>query len=139
MKKFVYWFLSLTWGLPLTLIGFIVAVPFLLKGCKLKAFGWTFYLEVNTYEGSGFSIGAIFFVPANCSLHMRQHEHGHGIQNTFLGVFMPFVVTIPSVIRFWYREYLVKKKGVKYADLKPYESVWFEKQATSLGEKHFSV
>ena len=35
-----------------------------------------------------------------------RHEGGHGIQNIIFGVLMPFLVSIPSFIRYWYRKHL---------------------------------
>lgn len=43
---------------------------------------------------------------------------------------MPFLVAIPSCIRYWYRELLVRSGEKKYADLPDYDSVWFEGWAT---------
>lgn len=68
-------------------------------------------------------------------MHTISHEHGHAVQNCVFGVFMPILVTIPSVIRYWYREYVRNTKGWEY--LKPYDSIWFEAQATNIGKNMF--
>jgi hypothetical protein len=52
---------------------------------------------------------------------------------------MPFLVAIPSFIRYWYRELLVRSGEKKYADLPDYDSVWFEGWATKLGKKYYKV
>ena len=43
---------------------------------------------------------------------------------------MPFVICIPSAARYWYREYLWHFNKEKYRKLPPYDSIWFEGQAT---------
>lgn len=68
---------------------------------------------------------------------IRQHESGHGLQNIMLGVLMPFLVSIPSMIRCWYRELIIRSGKKKYSDLPDYDAIWFEGWATRLGEKHF--
>ena len=48
---------------------------------------------------------------------------------------MPFIVCIPSAIRYWYRN--IKVSFGK--DLQPYDSIWFEGQATTLGLKYIEA
>lgn len=140
MKKkiigFCFWVLSLTWGLPMTLCGALVAAALVVTGHKPRMFHHLVYFEVGRGWG-GFGCGAFFVVNRGAGLHLKQHEAGHGIQNIILGVFMPFVVSIPSAIRYWYREYLVKSGKKRYSELPSYDSMWFEGWATALGEKHF--
>ena len=139
MKKFKavwFWLLSVTWGLPVTLYGVLCAIALLLTGHKPKRFHWYIYFEVGK-EWGGVNAGCFFVVSKDNDLYMRQHESGHGLQNIMLGVFMPFVVCIPSVIRYWYREYLVRVKKRDYWSLPPYDSIWFEGWATRLGQKYF--
>ena len=50
---------------------------------------------------------------------------------------MPFLVSIPSAMRYWYREYLVRKKKKLHSELPPYDSIWFEGWATKLGDKYY--
>lgn len=136
MKKALYWILSLTWGGVMTFIGLITSLVLLCCGYKPKRFGYTFYFEVGSGWG-GVSLGAIFIVSKTASAHTRYHEHGHGFQNCLWGVLFPFVIALPSVIRCGYRECLVKYKGKKYSDFPPYDSIWFEGQATRWGTKVF--
>ncbi len=113
-----------------------VKYALLVTGHKPKRFHSNIYFEVGTGWG-GFKAGGFFFVNKNPSLHLRQHESGHGIQNLMLGVFMPFIVSIPSAIRYWYREYLTRSGKRKSNELPAYDSIWFEGWATKLGEKYF--
>ena len=97
-KTIIFWFLSLTWGLPMTLMGAIVAFVLLITGHKPKRFHHSIYFEVGENWG-GFEAGGFFFTDKTPSLHTKQHESGHGLQNIVLGPLMPFVVSIPSAIR----------------------------------------
>lgn len=134
MKKFLMYFLSLTWGLPITLIGLLVALALLIAGYKPQVFSGFIYFEVGERWG-GFSLGLMFVVDKSSGNSSKRHEIGHGIQNAMFGIFMPFIVSIPSCLRYWYREYLVKSGKKKETELPNYYSIWFEKQATELGNK----
>lgn len=133
-KKF--WSLSCTWGIIMTLIGFIISIVLLVSGHKPKKYHCLIYFEVSRGWG-GFNCGPFFFVNKNPSRHVLEHESGHGVQNTKYGLLMPFIVAIPSAIRYHYREYLVKYQGVKRSSLPKYDSIWFEKEATELGRQYF--
>lgn len=135
MNKFLYFLLSFTWGLPMTLLGCIVALALIITGHKpiKNLYGWCFIVN----SSGGFNMGPISIASMNPSEYLLKHEFGHSIQNCFMGPFIIFLVVIPSVTRFWYREYLVRVKGRKYSDLPDYDSVWFEGNATKLGEKYF--
>lgn len=137
MKKVLFWFLSLTWGLPLTFVGACASAILIAAGHKPKTFHGLVYFEVGEGWG-GFNAGAFFFVSKDATVHTKRHEAGHGLQNVMLGVSMPFVVTIPSVIRYWRREYLVRFKDFTYNELLPYDAIWFEGEATRLGNKYFT-
>lgn len=135
--NFVFYLLSFTYGALMSIIGFLILLPFLpakrvgcykgrLYGVFPKSFG----------SGWGFEMGCFYFVSEDCkeNLKLQRHELGHGLQNILLGPLMPILVSIPSVIRFWYRENLVKRgKPLKTA----YDDAWFEGWATRWGEKYF--
>ena len=133
MKKFFYWFLSLTWGLPMTLIGLIVSLVLLITGHKPYKFGYTFYFRVGKNWG-GLELGAIFITDQTPLKHTLYHEHGHGFQNCVLGIIYPFLIGIPSAIRYWYRELKYYRKNKQPSTT--YDSIWFEGQATRLGNKY---
>lgn len=131
-NEWMFYLLSFTWGIIASLIGFIILIPFLitkrfeiynnrLYGVFPKCFG----------DGWGFEMGCFFYVSHDCYSNekMNIHESGHGLQNIVWGPLMIFVISIPSMIRFWYRKYLIKKGK----EVKPYESIWFEKQASQWG------
>ena len=133
MKKTLFYILSFTWGLPLTLVGSIVALVLTMLGYKPKRHGYCFYFEVGENWG-GLELGIIFLTNKNPSNYIKNHEHGHAIQNCLYGFFMPFIVSIPSAIRYWHREIRVRK-GLNNGS--SYDSVWFEGQATNWGNKFF--
>lgn len=134
MKKILYWIISLTWGGLMTFIGLIIAFVLLLTGHKPYKFGYTFYFKVGKSWG-GLELGGLFITDSNPSLHTLCHEHGHGLQNLWWGPLFPFVIGIPSAIRYWYREIKYYRKGK--VPPTTYDSIWFEGQASELGEKYF--
>lgn len=136
MNKFLFWLLSLTWGLPMTLIGLLAALVLMILGYKPKTFHGLIYFDVGKYWG-GVNFGPIFIKCQGDDLSLMRHEAGHGLQNIMLGFFMPFLVAIPSAARYWWREYLVRFKKKTYDELPDYDSIWFEGWATKLGNLYF--
>ena len=136
IKAVLFWLASLTWGLPMTLVGIVCAIALLITGHRPHRFHYFVYFEVGTGWG-GFEAGCFFFCNKHASLHIKQHESGHGLQYIMLGVLMPFIVSIPSCIRYWHREILVRSGKKKYSDLPDYDAAWFEGWATKLGSKFF--
>lgn len=132
MNKFLFYLLSFTWGLPMTFIGLIVSLVLVVTGHKPKRHGYCWYFEVGEGWG-GVELGAIFVANKNPSTHIKNHEHGHAIQNCFLGPLFPFVIAIPSVVRYWYRELKYNRKGATPPT--KYDDIWFEGNATKLGTK----
>ena len=139
MKKFpntfFYWLISLTWGILMTIIGLIAALGCLIAGCKPYRFGYTFYFKVGRGWG-GLTLGPVFFVCEDCSIHTKLHEQGHGIQHLIFGPFEAFI-GIASAVRYWYREYMWKFKPEEARKMPAYDAIWFEGQATRLGYKYF--
>lgn len=127
-SKILYYILSFTWGLPMTLLGSIVALCIIITGHKPVKYGWNYCFEFDI--DWGLELG-IFFIAPKYSIHTKNHEHGHGIQNIYLGIFTIGTVSIPSVIRFWYRE--IKEK-LGYKNKTTYDSIWFEGSATRSGD-----
>jgi hypothetical protein len=134
-----FWILSGTWGAILTLIGFIVSLPFLIYiACTDDT---SFYAEKGhcVYfiigEGwGGFNLGPFCFVSKTAKLRTYAHEHGHALQNCLLGPFaIPFYLC--SVIRYHYRNLREKlNKPCKTS----YDDFWFEGQASSWGIELFN-
>ncbi len=143
LKGIGYWVLQLTWGIIMTFIGFVATVFSLvfLKG-RIHKNGYGFITEVGGNWG-GVSLGA-FSLCGNYSItnksfydETRKHEAGHSLQNLIFGPLFPFVISIPSAIRYWYYE-INRRKG-NMLDIKWYKwyyKIWFESTATSWGTRY---
>jgi len=129
MKRFLFYFLSISWGIIMTLIGAIVMIlPF----GKLHKFHGRIYKTVGKGWG-GISLGCFFMCSEDCqSDYLRSHECGHGLQNIIWGPLFPFVIAIPSAIRYQYYNWCYKHGK----ETRPYDSIWFEGQATKWGKKY---
>ena len=132
MTKKLYYLLSLTWGLPITLIGAVVALFLIAKRYKPKRFGWVWCFEIGERWG-GLNLGIVFLCEKGASDNLKCHEFGHAIQNCRLGLTMPFFV-LCSAIRYHYINHL-EKEGLP---VMPYDSWWFEGQATHLGTEYYN-
>lgn len=130
LPKKAFYLLSWTWGLPMTLIGGIAMLVLMIAGKKPQRWGDCYYIEVGKDWG-GINLGMFFLTCEKPGRYTKCHEHGHAIQNCYFGFLMPFVVGIPSVVRYWYRELKYHRKG-KYPPT-DYDDIWFERQATELG------
>ena len=133
-NKFVILLLSHTWGIIMTLVGY--GVRFILLCCGKKGVQVGFSRVYTVGKGwGGLNLGTTIIVAQGINPSTTiAHELGHGIQNAMYGIFTPFIVTIPSAIRYHYREHLYRKK------INPktkYEDIWFEAQATKLGMEYF--
>ena len=135
MNKLTFYILSFTWGLPITLAGIVTAAILLTLGYKPKRYGACWYFEIGEKCG-GFNLGPVFLIQNNPSTYLKNHEHGHAIQNCYFGIFTPFVIVIPSVIRYWYREY---REHINEPCTTGYYDIWFEKQASELGTKYATM
>ena len=113
LKTFVFYLLSFTNGLLMSSIGMVVSIVLILTGNKPKFFHNRIYFEVG-YNWGGVNLGFVFLVNKYSLEETKQHECGHGIQNMVLGVLMPFVVSIPSAVRYWIFEFAEKGKLFEY-------------------------
>lgn len=130
-SKISYYLLSFTWGCPMVIVGCVVALVLICFGKKPKRYGWCWCFELNV--NYGLELGIFFISPVGKCTSLKNHEHGHGIQNIWLGIFTPLVVSIPSSVRYWIREFkCMRNPKIK---LVPYDSIWFEGTATSSGTK----
>ncbi len=130
MKRSTYYLLSFTWGIIVSAIGVIYSIALLLIGRRPKRFGHCVRFEIGRNWG-GLNLGWLIITNKNPSRRLLEHEHGHGVQNIMLGPLMPFLVCIPSSLRYHGRN-IIKRLRPK-TKLKPYDSIWFEGWATRLG------
>lgn len=129
-RRWVYYLLQFTWGLPMNLIGSIVALVLVCFKKKAYRYGWNYCFELPV--NFGLELGIFFIAPINGSTHTKNHEHGHAIQNIYFGPLCVGMVSIPSAVRFWFREiqYMIKKPPKT-----KYDDAWFEGQATKSGTR----
>ena len=130
MKRPLYFFLSFTWALPLTLIGLLCALALILSGKKVKKTPYGICFPIT--KSTGVSLGVT--VICDKEARLLPHETGHCLQNALFGPFMIVLISLPSAVRFWHRRFMGKRKT-----LPPYDSVWFEKDATERGKKAFGA
>ena len=130
--RVLYWIGELTWGLLMNIIGLITALFMLIIGKTPYRVGHTFMFYFGKGWG-GLTLGAVIIVSEDCSSSTISHEYGHTIQNLIFGPFELFI-GIASAARYWYRE--IKRKRDPACYLPPYDSIWFEGQATRLGKKY---
>ena len=135
MKKTLYYALSFTWGIIMTVIGILAAGALRIAGVKPTKEGpcWCFVVGKNW---GGVSLGPVMLMsPANYAAGRTvKHEFGHSLQNCIWGPLFPFVIAIPSATRLKYREIQQNKGTPPTTD---YDAIWFEGQATEWGNKYF--
>lgn len=124
--RVLYWIGQCTWGLLMNIIGLITALFMLIIGKTSYRIGHSFMFYFGKGWG-GVTLGAVIIVCEDCSPSTISHEYGHTIQNLIFGPFELFI-GIASAIRYWYRKFT--------HPITPYDSIWFEGQATRLGKKY---
>jgi len=130
----LFYALSWSWGLPMTLCGAVIIGILRLRGTPLRRFGPCFYAEIGEGWG-GLELGMFFLKDNAPSPHICLHEAGHAVQNILFGPLMPLIVSIPSAVRYHLRAY-AQRRGEPLRGM--YEDIWFEAQATALGRRYFS-
>lgn len=137
VKIAAFWLVSLTWGCIMTALGLIASLLLLCTGHRPYAFGYGYYFIVGKGWG-GVNLGTVFIVSASAGLSTLQHEAGHGIQNIIFGILTPFIVGVPSMVRYWWRRwYVAKGYHITKKPLADYDAIWFEGQATRIGARLF--
>ena len=124
----LYLILNYTWGILMTLIGYGACAVLRCAGFRPKRIGPCYHFMVGSAWG-GLTLGMTIITDDEPNEWILDHEFGHSVQNAFFGPLFPFLIAIPSVIRYWKR----KKDEKNGKELPDYDSVWFEGQATELG------
>ena len=112
-----------------------MALCLLISGHKPHIWHYGIYFETKKDLG-GCGLGPFFMVHEGYGPDLKGHEHGHGLQNIMYGPFQ-LVVSIMSVIRCGYRNWLYDHNREKWRKLPDYDAIWFEGQATKFGKKYF--
>ena len=120
----------------MTLLGLTTAVVLLCCGKKPFPYLYGYVFTVGERWG-GLNMGPITVTDTLSATSTLTHEFGHSIQNCYLGPFMPFLVALPSAVRYWYREWLVRSGRKAWHELPDYDNIWFEGTATSMGNSYF--
>lgn len=125
--RWLYYVLASTWGILMTLVGLLISVALLIAGKKPIKYGGIYYFKVGKNWG-GLEMGLMFLTDEYSGNYddIKNHELGHSYQNAILGPLMPFLVSIPSAIRYWYRNFSKKPQP-------DYDAIWFEGNATDIG------
>lgn len=119
----------------MTLIGLITTVVLLLFGHKPKRNQYSWYFTIGKNWG-GLELGCMCLVSENTSQNTLNHEFGHQIQNCIYGPGMIFI-TLASAARYHYRNWIKKHKPE--IKLPPYDSIWFEGEATNIGNHYYNL
>lgn len=136
ISYFIFYLLQFTWGILMNIFGILVALFMLITLHKPHILGPSIYFVCKKAEGFGFEAGIFFVIGADCEGDiLMMHECGHGIQNCIFGPLTPFIISIPSCIRYWYRELKYYRKGL--TPKTAYSAIWFEHQADVWGEKYY--
>lgn len=99
---FFYYLLSWTWGILMSATGLVVMLV-LAPFSKVYFDRGRFYGVIGKNWG-GLELGCFYILCEQSNLSRRTHAHegfGHSLQNCILGPFFPFVVAIPSAVRYW--------------------------------------
>ena len=103
LKAIGFWFVQCTWGAVMTVIGAVVALCLLITGHKPKTLGPNIYFEVGQNWG-GVNLGPFFVCASDTYYTTKLHECGHAVQNMIFGPLFPFLIAIPSALRYWLRK-----------------------------------
>jgi hypothetical protein len=121
LKRILFYVMSFTWGGLMSLIG-LLTILILLPFGKLHTYHGRLYMRIGEHWG-GVELGCFFLCDKTAGEHTLAHECGHGLQNCLWGPLMPFIVCIPSVVRYWYREYIYRTNREKYRKLPDYDAI----------------
>ena len=134
LKRILFYIISFTWGGIMTAIGLVVLLVTLPFG-KFGIYHGRIYKHIGKNWG-GVELGCFFLCDNSADEYILAHESGHGLQNCLWGPLMPFIICIPSAIRYWYREFIWHFNREKFNKLPEYDAIWFEGQATKWGKKY---
>ena len=135
IKTIIFYILSFTWGIIMTLVGGLAALVLICTGHRPTVYGGCLCFEVGSGWGA-VSLGLVMVCSKGSSNDTKNHELGHAIQNALLGPLFIIFVAIPSLVRSQYRKWLYTYNRKKYYTLPDYDAIWFEGGATRLGKKY---
>ena len=117
-------FRKLTWGLPNTLMGNLMAHGYNITGKVNRVTLLEGAIALDGPMGDGyvaFSMGGYLFGPnkfkADWRDHLFVHEYGHFLQGLTWGPFFLPVIALPSLASAWF-EVDASRRGMEYFDMK---------------------
>ena len=132
INKTLFYALNFTWGIIMNIIGAVGAAVVICLGGKPVRHAGNILIRTG-HDWGGVSLGIFSFVCHESGQHTLDHEFGHSIQNALFGPAFPFIVAIPSAIR--YHKFMNNiKKGIPNEE--DYDAAWFEGQATEWGTEN---
>ena len=102
LKTILFWTISYTWGIVMTLVGSLLTLGLLITKHKPFRVGPTVCFEVEWIKG-GVSFGPFNLVQVGANPSTVLHEAGHSLQNIIWGPLFLIVIFIPSLTRYWVR------------------------------------
>ncbi len=109
MKKFLFYLIQFTWGLPQNILGLLIML------INIKCRKEMFRNSLLTYWNvrGGMSLGMFIFLNDDSEDKRMEfyklHEYGHSIQSLILGPLYLFIIGIPSFL--WANNrFLVKRR-----------------------------
>ena len=128
MRRFLFTLVQLTWGLPQTLLGFILYLYWRRRGAISRMYHGAIVTEWTS--GGGISLGLFVFVSGKARPGVTVHEYGHCVQSLLLGPLYLIAVGIPSYL--WANLPALRK--MRRETGRSYYSVYPENWANVLGE-----
>lgn len=99
LQGILFWLISLTWGGIMTAIGIMGALIALITGHRPYFNKYRVYFKFGNGWG-GLTLGAIVFISKDCE-NLLPHEYGHTQQNLIFGPAFPFLIGLPSMLRYF--------------------------------------
>lgn len=133
MKNFLFYLIQWTWGLPVNLIGGVVALICRAKGYEQKRFKRALITYLPWKQG-GLSLGLFIFIRKEHPNEIWRyntpiHEYGHTWQALLLGPLYWLIIGLPSAVWCNFFEKYRRKNHVSYYVFYP------EKWANAWGQK----
>ncbi|MBQ5970639.1 MAG: hypothetical protein IJL52_11115 [Clostridia bacterium] len=134
LKKFLFYFVQWTWGLPVNLVGgiaFLICTKLLHR--RYQRFGYAFITYLPWKQG-GLSLGLFIFMRdqhpnKKWTYNTRIHEYGHTWQCLLLGPLYYLVIALPSAVWCNVFDGYRRKHNVSYYKL------YCESWANAFGQK----
>jgi hypothetical protein len=134
LKRFLWYLLQFTWGLPQNLGGLLWFLFYLRKPHALWNGSVVTRIRRRRFSG-GFTLGIFIFLTEpllpDTEHDLRIHEYGHTVQSLYLGPLWSLVIGLPSML--WCN--LPPFQRLRRDRAIPYSALYCEGWADRLGQK----